>query len=140
MYADKMTPEMQQAIDETERRRSIQMAHNEAHGITPTTIRKEIRKGIEAELAPSREARKKATRGANAKRVDREAYLEALRSDLLDAAADMKFERAAVLRDRIQKVEAVEPDADGTIVQGDFEDDETSGKSRKGKGRRRSRG
>ena len=140
MYADKMTPEMQQAIDETERRRSIQMAHNEAHGITPTTIRKEIRKGIEAELAPSREARKKATRGANAKRVDREAYLEALRSDMLDAAADMKFERAAVLRDRIQKVEAAEPDADGTIVQGDFEDDETSGKSRKGKGRRRSRG
>ena len=140
MYADKMTPEMQQAIDETERRRTIQMAHNEAHGITPTTIRKEIRKGIEAELAPSREARKKATRGANAKRVDREAYLEALRSDMLDAAADMKFERAAVLRDRIQKVEAAEPDADGTIVQGDFEDDETSGKSRKGKGRRRSRG
>ena len=140
MYADKMTPEMQQAIDETERRRSIQMAHNEAHGITPTTIRKEIRKGIEAELAPSREARKKVTRGANAKRVDREAYLEALRSDMLDAAADMKFERAAVLRDRIQKVEAAEPDADGTILQGDFEDDETSGKSRKGKGRRRSRG
>ena len=140
MYADKMTPEMQQAIDETERRRSIQMAHNEAHGITPTTIRKEIRKGIEAELAPSREARKKATRGANAKRVDREAYLEALRSDMLDAAADMKFERAAVLRDRIQKVEAAEPDADGTIVQGDFEDDETIGKSRNGKGRRRSRG
>ena len=140
MYADKMTPEMQQAIDETERRRSIQMAHNEAHGITPTTIRKEIRKGIETELAPSREARKKATRGASAKRVDREAYLEALRSDMLDAAADMKFERAAVLRDRIQKVEAAEPDADGTILQGDFEDDETSRKSRKGKGRRRSRG
>ena len=140
MYADKMTPEMQQAIDETERRRSIQMAHNEAHGITPTTIRKEIRKGIETELAPSREARKKATRGARAKRVDREAYLEALRSDMLDAAADMKFERAAVLRDRIQKVEAAEPDADGTILQGDFEDDETSRKSRKGKGRRRSRG
>ena len=72
--------------------------------------------------------------------MDREAYLEALRSDMLDAAADMKFERAAVLRDRIQKVEGAEPDADGTIVQGDFEDDETSGKSRKGKGRRRSRG
>ena len=140
MYADKMTPEMQQAIDETERRRSIQMAHNEAHGITPTTIRKEIRKGIEAELAPSREARKKATRGASTKRIDREAYLEALRSDMLDAAADMKFERAAVLRDRIQKVEAAEPDTDGMIVQGDFEDDDTSGKSRKGKGRRRSRG
>ncbi|MEL7065851.1 MAG: helicase-related protein, partial [Planctomycetota bacterium] len=134
MYADKMTPEMQRAIDETERRRSIQMAHNEAHGITPTTIRKEIRKGIEAELAPSREARKKA------KRVDREAYLEALRSDMLEAAADMKFERAAVLRDRIQKVEAAEADKDGTIVQGDFEDDEAHTKSRKGKGRRRSRG
>jgi hypothetical protein len=52
----------------------------------------------------------------------------------------MKFERAALLRDRIQKVEAAEPDADGTIVQGDFEDDENTGKSRKGKGRRRSRG
>ena len=116
------------------------MAHNEAHGITPTTIRKEIRKGIEAELAPSREARKKANRGAGAKRVDREAYLEALRSDMLEAAADMKFERAAVLRDRIQKVEAAEADKDGTIVQGDFEDDEAHTKSRKGKGRRRSRG
>ena len=115
------------------------MAHNEAHGITPTTIRKEIRKGIEAELTPSREARKKATRGANAKRVDREAYLEALRSDMLDAAADMKFERAAVLRDRIQKWKR--PNRMPTApLQGDFEDDETSGKSRKGKGRRRSRG
>ncbi len=140
MYADKMTPEMQQAIDETERRRSIQMAHNEAHGITPTTIRKEIRTGIEDELAPSREARKKATRGIKTKRVDRETYLEALRADMLDAAADMKFERAAVLRDRIQKVEAAEPDEDGTIVQADFEDDGPTGKSRQGKGRRRTRG
>ncbi len=140
MYADKMTPEMQQAIDETERRRSIQMAHNEAHGITPTTIRKEIRTGIEDELAPSREARKKATRGTKTKRVDRETYLEALRADMLDAAADMKFERAAVLRDRIQKVEAAEPDEDGTIVQADFEDDGPTGKSRQGKGRRRNRG
>ena len=140
MYADKMTPEMQQAIDETERRRSIQMAHNEAHGITPTTIRKEIRTGIEDELAPSREARKKATRGINTNRVDREAYLEALRADMMDAAADMKFERAAMLRDRIQKVEASEPDEDGTVVQADFEDDEPAGKRRQGKGRRRTRG
>ena len=140
MYADKMTPEMQKAIDETERRRSIQMAHNETHGITPTTIQKAIRKGIEEELAPSREARKKATRGDSTKRVDRDTYLEALRSDMLDAAAEMKFERAAILRDRIQKAEAAEPDADGTIVQADFEDDDGPQKSRKGKGRRRARG
>ena len=140
MYADKMTSEMQQAIDETERRRTIQIAHNEAHGITPTTIRKEIRTGIEDELAPSREARKKTTRGINTNRVDREAYLEALRADMMDAAADMKFERAAMLRDRIQRVEASEPDEDGTIVQADFEDDEPTGKSRQGKGRRRTRG
>ena len=59
---------------------------------------------------------------------------------MLEAAADMKFERAAVLRDRIQKVEAAEADKDGTIVQGNFEDDEAHTKSRKGKGRRRSRG
>jgi len=105
MYADKITDSMQKAIDETKRRRSIQKAYNEKHGITPTTISKEIRDIIEREyrsddayaevLAEYRE--KYSTRTlAGMKELQAK-----LREDMLAAADALDFERAALLRDEM---------------------------------------
>lgn len=100
LYADRMTESMQQAIDETQRRREMQIEYNKQHGITPTTIRKEIRSGIEAES----QARAKAhaavgnTQESEQKQAELLAQLE---TDMLQAAAELDFERAANLRDEI---------------------------------------
>jgi excinuclease ABC subunit B len=100
LYADRMTESMQQAIDETQRRREMQIEYNKEHGITPTTIRKEIRSGIEAES----QARAKAhaavgnTQESEQKQAELLAQLE---TDMLQAAAELDFERAAKLRDEI---------------------------------------
>ena len=103
LYADRMTESMQQAIDETQRRREMQIEYNKQHGITPTTIRKEIRSGIEAES----QARAKAhaavgnTQESEQKQAELLAQLE---TDMLQAAAELDFERAAKLRDEIAKL------------------------------------
>ena len=100
LYADRMTDSMQQAIDETQRRREMQIEYNQEHGITPTTIRKEIRSGIEAES----QARAKAhaavgnTEESEKKQAELLAQLE---TDMLNAAAELDFERAAKMRDQI---------------------------------------
>ena len=100
LYADTMTESMQQAIDETARRRELQLAYNQQHGITPTTIRKEIRSGIEAESQAR--ARAQAVVGnAEEKAQQQAALLEQLEADMLQAAAELDFERAAQLRDQI---------------------------------------
>ncbi len=98
LYADKMTPAMQSAIEETERRRTKQIAYNRAHGITPTTIRKEIRSGLQQDLAARRAARE-------AVAVSEPDYaigdlLATVEQEMAAAAKDMEFERAAVLRDQ----------------------------------------
>ncbi len=98
MYADKITPSMQAAIDETERRREKQVAYNTEHGITPTTIRKEIRRGIESELKARRSAREAVT--TTGERVDASALLRMLEEEMLAASEEMAFEKAADLRDQ----------------------------------------
>ena len=100
LYADSITESMQQAIDETRRRRSLQEAYNLEHGITPETVRKEIRAGIEAE-ATSR-ARAFDAMGTSDESGRRQAeLLEQLEADMMQAAAELDFERAARLRDQI---------------------------------------
>jgi excinuclease ABC subunit B len=100
LYADSITESMQQAIDETRRRRSLQEAYNVEHGITPETVRKEIRAGIEAE-ATSR-ARAFEAVGTSDESGRRQAeLLEQLEADMMQAAAELDFERAARLRDQI---------------------------------------
>jgi excinuclease ABC subunit B len=101
LYADAMTQSMQRAIDETERRRVLQQAYNKEHGITPATIRKSIRAGIEAEAAAHARANAAVGRGSEAEYVTEE-YLSELEGEMMGAAEAMEFERAAVIRDRIE--------------------------------------
>ena len=100
LYADTITESMQQAIDETSRRRDLQLAYNIEHGITPETIRKEIRTGIEAESQAR--ARAQAAVGNAEEATQKQAeVLEQLEADMLQAASELDFERAAKLRDQI---------------------------------------
>jgi excinuclease ABC subunit B len=100
LYADTMTESMQQAVDETRRRRSLQEAYNKAHGITPETVRKEIRAGIEAETMARAQAYQAVGRDDDQARRQAE-LLEQLEADMLQAAAELDFERAASIRDQI---------------------------------------
>ncbi|RUL89280.1 excinuclease ABC subunit UvrB [Tautonia sociabilis] len=99
LYADTVTRSMQKAIDETNRRREKQLAYNQEHGITPETIRKAIRRGIEEEIQAKAIARKAV--GKDEREAITEEYLNELEGEMLKAAEALEFERAAALRDRI---------------------------------------
>ncbi|MDP1799486.1 MAG: helicase-related protein, partial [Planctomycetaceae bacterium] len=100
LYADSVTESMQRAIDETERRRKLQQAYNEKHGITPETIKKAIRRGIEEEVEARRIVAQVSGAQSETQFVTQE-YLQALEQEMLTAAESLEFERAAQLRDRI---------------------------------------
>ncbi len=102
MYADKITPSMKQAIDETARRRTLQEAYNTEHGITPETIRKAIRKGLEG-MVSSRKAARDAIK-ASEEDFDLTESIADLEKEMLEAAEALEFERAAALRDRIKRL------------------------------------
>jgi excinuclease ABC subunit B len=100
LYADTVTESMRQAIDETSRRRTLQEAYNTAHGITPETVRKEIRAGIEAESTSRAVAFSAVGQGEESRRRSAE-LLEQLEAEMMQAAAELDFERAARIRDEI---------------------------------------
>ena len=107
MYADKITDSMQYAIDETERRRSIQMAYNEKHGITPTTINKKIHDVISATVETDeindnhrKEVPKKLTK------KEREKTIKNIEKEMKEAAKALDFERATELRDMLFELKA----------------------------------
>src|SRR6185437_3241798 len=103
LYADVVTNSMQRAIEETSRRRALQEAYNREHGITPETIRKSIRVGIESEAAAHAQANAAVGREDEQVYITEE-YLSELEAEMMDAAAAMEFERAAALRDRIEQM------------------------------------
>jgi excinuclease ABC subunit B len=104
LYADSVTGSMQRALDETRRRRALQLAYNAEHKITPEGIRKAIRRGIEEEVQARNEARKAV--GRDEVSDANEEFLNELEAEMLKAAEALEFERAAALRDRIIQVKA----------------------------------
>jgi excinuclease ABC subunit B len=102
LYADRATDSMQRAIDETLRRRALQLEYNKQHGITPETVRTAIGAGIEEEIAAHKFVQEAAGQAAG-DYVTQE-YLEELQAEMLGAAANLEFERAAQLRDRIAQL------------------------------------
>ena len=99
LYADKITPAMRAAMDETARRRKIQDDYNKAHGIVPKTIVKSVRDLIEISASPEPAARGKS--GVKLTRQERDREIEKLEKKMKEAAKMMEYEYAAVLRDEI---------------------------------------
>ncbi|MEO0514621.1 MAG: excinuclease ABC subunit UvrB [Planctomycetota bacterium] len=104
MYGDEVSPAMKEAIDETNRRRALQLAYNEKHGITPKTIKKAIRRGIEMELR-ARKTAQEALSGDD-KEYDRAELLLELEAQMLEAAQALEFEKAASIRDKVKEIKA----------------------------------
>ncbi|HIY09478.1 MAG TPA: excinuclease ABC subunit UvrB [Firmicutes bacterium] len=102
MYADQVTESMERAITETLRRRKIQMDYNQAHGITPQTIRKDVREILE--ISSSRSVEEKAKKGKRLKPEEKKALIDKLTLEMKNAAKLLEFEHAAYLRDKIKKL------------------------------------
>jgi excinuclease ABC subunit B len=128
LYADKMTDSMQRAIDETERRRKLQEAYNAEHGITPETIKKAIHRGIESVAAAHAQANAAVGRTEETQYITEE-YLSELEAEMLEAAQALEFERAAAIRDRIERMR----NSIGETV--DSVREPAGGKGRRGRGR-----
>jgi excinuclease ABC subunit B len=132
LYADKVTEAMQRTIDETARRRALQMEYNQEHGITPETIKKAIFAGIEATAAAHAEANAKVGRTDETEYITEE-YIAELEAEMLEAAKNMEFERAAAIRDRISQLrdQIGKPIAAVRERDGEAEDKRRRGKTRK---------
>ena len=100
MYADELTESMEKAISETNRRRKIQMEYNKEHNITPQTIKKSIRDTIKASYVEDIQEEYKLDKNA-----DMQEIINKLTDEMLKYAADMEFEKAAEIRDKIKELE-----------------------------------
>ena len=107
MYADEITSSMRFALDETERRREIQQAYNEEHGITPTTIRKSVRDLISvSEIVEDMDSDFSIENINKLSRDERRELIETLELEMRHAAKELEFEKAASLRDVMLELQA----------------------------------
>ncbi len=102
MYADQVTPAMQGAIEETERRRVKQLAYNLEHNITPQTIQKAVRRGLAAELRARKTAREAVRTQEPEFEIDE--LIKDMETEMLEAAKELSFEKAAMIRDQVMKL------------------------------------
>ena len=107
MYADLMTDSMQKAIEETNRRRAVQKAYNQEHGIVPQTIRKQIYEVPEATIVAEKKSVYHAQGGLSPD--EKEMFIQSLETEMLEAAKELDFERAAELRDAIIELKGQKP-------------------------------
>ncbi len=104
MYADSISPAMRYALDETKRRREVQEAYNEEHGITPRSVEKSVREVIEATKSWDETEEAQAADGKKPLEMTKrelQKYVQTLEKQMREAAAKMEFEKAAMLRDRL---------------------------------------
>ena len=102
LYADRVTDSMARAIDETDRRRTIQRAYNKEHNITPETIRKEIRNSL-TEVVKARKVAQEKLEFTETE-YDRTELTAQIEKEMLEAAEALDFERAAFLRDQLKEL------------------------------------
>jgi excinuclease ABC subunit B len=104
MYADSVTPSMEAAICETNRRRTLQKAYNQAHDVTPKTITKKVADVLEISTGRGKQKSKKKVQ-RNLSPIEREEQISSLTKEMKEAAKMLEFERAASLRDRIKTLQ-----------------------------------
>ncbi len=102
MYADELTQSMEKAISETNRRRKIQKEYNEAHGITPQTIKKSVRDTIKATIVEDIQ-----NEYGIKEDEDIKAVIDKLTAEMIAHAQNLEFEKAAELRDKIEELENI---------------------------------
>ncbi|MGN1102995.1 MAG: helicase-related protein, partial [Huintestinicola sp.] len=107
MYADSVTGSMERAINETERRRKIQMEYNEKHGIKPQTIIKEVRDVIEISSKVETDGKTTKQKQKQMTAAEKQALIEKLTEEMKNAAKILEFEHAAYLRDKINELKGV---------------------------------
>jgi len=126
MYADVLTGSMQRAIEETNRRRQVQLSYNEEHGVEPVTVLKEVRDTVRSHDAVAEvvaqydaETAEKIKSGDTPMRIeDLPMLIAALEKDMKDFAKLMEFEKAAQVRDEIQSLRALMGTSDGRLGSG----------------------
>jgi excinuclease ABC subunit B len=114
MYADKITDSMRRALDETNRRRQVQIAYNEAHHIVPASIVKAVR-DLTASLRPAEEKAELAASPAQLPKAELARLIKELEKQMKEAAQQLEFEKAALLRDQIFELREALVEKDGHL-------------------------